>query len=400
MATPISELVTEKSSRSSATELFNELLASPGRLIELLSEVMGGVFHSREFGLKGLPAVNVKELLASGSSTPNIPPEERLQALVGNEPGIVVSSTPMGSLDFPVVMGGMASNLQEDDLIEVLHMQHANLDRDGLTWFSLAVRAARFGSFTNVSKWWVFYKAYAVGPMVDREVILAERRIKETLEQFADRINLIRLKDVDTATLLDLFEPRAWRYVLDQARRVHDVNSVQKGVLPELLTTALVAQWNCLHIKTSFKPRILLDMDAEGEFEVLAIQPAADSVTCIVVEVKGQSTTGDDLTREIKRFASKLHSLGQVLPELAKELSYNGHLKDLRGIFISMARLKGFKHRESSVALWDFDRFRVELGRAKVPARLTRQLEPMTIAFRAPSTEPSWSAWIESGEDA
>ena len=315
----------------------------------MLSDEMGGVYHSQEFGLKGLPAVNVKELLASRSSSPFIPPDERLQALVGNEPGIVVSSTPIGSLDFPAVVGGMTSNLQQDDLTEVLHIQHANADRNGLTWFSLAVRAARLGLFSNFSRWWVFYKAYAVGPMVDREVLLAERRIKETLEQLGDRINLIPLEGVDTATLLGLFEPRAWRYVLEQAKRVHDVHSDLKGVLPELLATALVAQWNCLQIKTSFKPRILRDMDAEGEFDVLAIQPASTGATCIVVEVKGQSTTDDDLTNELTRFASKLDVLGQALPELAKELSYDGHLKDLRGAYLSLWRDLGNSNTENRI---------------------------------------------------
>ena len=399
MSVSTSQLIEDKGNHSKATELFNELLTSPGRLKEMLSDEMGGTFHSQEFGLKGLPAIDAKVVLVSGASVPYIPPDERLQALVGNEPGVIVSSDPVGALDFPVVMEGMASGLQEDDIIEVLHIQHTTADGDGLTWFSLALRAARFGFITNFSKWWIFYKGYAVGHMLDSEVVLAERRIKETLERFVDRINLIRLEGIDPTTLLSLFEPRVWKYVLEQAKKVNDVNSDLKGVLPELFATALVAHWNCLHIKTGFKPRLLRDMGAEGELDVLAIQPAAEGATCIVLEAKGQSTTDDDLSMELKKFSSKLNLLEQALPELAKELSFGGHLKDLRGIFVSMARLRRFEHGEANVTLWDYDRFREELDEAKIPERLTRQLEPMRIAFRVPATPPSWTAWIESGEE-
>ena len=256
MSVSISQLVKGKNKHSNVAELFNDLLASQGKMKELLSDQMGGVFHSREFGLKGLPAANARELLASGSSIPCIPSDERLQALVGNEPGVIVSKDPIGAMDFRVFIEGMTSNIHQGDLIEVLHVQHNNPGGQGLTWFSLAVRAARFGYFSNFSTWWIFYKGYAVGPMVDSEVVLAERKIKETLDRFVDRINLIRLKGIDPATLLNLFEPPVWQYVLEQAKRVNDVNSDLKGVLPELFATALVAHWDCLHIRTCFKSSV------------------------------------------------------------------------------------------------------------------------------------------------
>ena len=104
-------------------------------------------------------------------------------------------------MDFPVFIEGMTSNIHPDDLIEVLHVQHINPGGHGLTWFSLAVRAARVGYFTNFSKWWIFYKAYAVGPMVDSEAVLAERKIKETLDRFVERINLIPLEGIDPDAL-------------------------------------------------------------------------------------------------------------------------------------------------------------------------------------------------------
>ncbi len=313
MSVSISRLVKGNNNRSSATELFNELLASQGKLKELLSDEMGGVFHSQEFGLKGLPAANAQELLASSSSIPCIPPDERLQALVGNEPGAIVSIDPIGAMDFPVFIEGMTSNIHPDDLIEVLHVQHINPGGHGLTWFSLAVRAARFGYFTNFSKWWIFYKAYAVGPMVDSEAVLAERKIKETLDRFVERINLIPLEGIDPDALLSLFEPPVWRYVLEQTKRVNDVNSDLKGILPELLGTALVAHWDCPHIRVSFEPRLLRDMGTEGELDVVAIQPASEGATCIVLEAKGKSTTDADLIEELKKFSSKLNVLKQAL---------------------------------------------------------------------------------------
>ena len=287
MSVSISQLVNEQKKLCSPTELFKEFLASPASLKELLSEEMGSTFPSQEFGLKGFSAANAKDLIASGSSVPRIHSDERLRALVGKEPGIIVSSDPTGAADFPIVMEGMTSDVHQGDLIEVLDIQHTNTNSGDLTWYSLAVRAARFGFRSNFSKWWVFNRAYAVGPMVDAEVILAWRKIEESLHKSADHINRIKLAGIDTSALLSLFEPPVWRYVLEQARTVNDVNSDLKGLLPELLATVLVAQWDCVHIRTSFVPRVLLDRGQSSDLDVLGIQPTAEGATCIVVEIKG-----------------------------------------------------------------------------------------------------------------
>ena len=399
MSVSISQLVGKKKEPGRPAELFKEFVASPASLKELLSDEMGGSFPSQEFGLKGFPAANAMDQIASKSSVPYIPSDERLRALVGKEPGIIVSTDPRGALDFSMVVQGMTSDLQQGDLIEVLEIQHTNPDSGDLTWFSLAVRAARFGFRSNFSKWWIFYKAYAVGPMADAGINLARRMIEETLHSLADHINRIKLASIETSVLLSLFEPPVWRYVLEQARSVNDVNSDLKGVLPELLTTVLVAQWDCLHIRTSFKPRVLRDRGQSVELDVVGIQLTAEGATCIVMEVKGQSTTGDELTTELGEFAAKLETLERSLPELARELSYDGNLKNICGIFVSMARLRNFGHGEKTVTLWDFDRFRQELDRARVPERLTRLLEPITIAFRVPEKTSFWEEWIESEEE-
>ena len=67
------------------------------------------------------------------------------------------------------------------------------------------------------------------------------------------------------------------------------------------------------------------------------------------------STASYELTDQIGRFASKLMILEGALGQLAKEVSYEGELKYLCGIFVSMAKLGEFQHDETNVTLWDFD---------------------------------------------
>ena len=399
MSVAISQLAKENRGPTGATELFKEISDSPPRLKGLLTHEMGGTYPSQEFGLAAPLTIPVDELISAGSSRSDIPAEERLQGLVGHERGLVVSNGPTeGTIDFPIIMNGLTSTIQQGDLIEVLHIKHTNADDDYLTWFSLAVREARFGLFSNFSKWWVFYKAYATGPMRDTEVVRAEKCVAETLENLVDNINLIEMEDIDTDTLLDLFEPPGWRYVLEQAKRATQVNWDLKGGIPELLATTLLAHWNCLHIRTSFEPRVLQDRGQKGELDSLGILPETDGGTLIIIETKGQSTTDRELIEEIKKFASKLRTLEGSLAELTNEFSYGVQVKTLRGIFVSMARLHNFECEEENVELWDFDMFVTELRKARVPPHLTNLLEPMTIAITFPSEALSWQTLIEPGK--
>ena len=117
----------------------------------------------------------------------------------------------------------------------------------------------------------------------------------------------------------------------------------------------------------------------------MGILPETEGDTCIILEAKGQSSIDQDLIEEIKKFASKLRTLEGSLTELTEELSYGGQVKKLRGIFVSMARLRSFEYEEANVELWDFDKFAAELHEARIPGRLTGLLEPMRIAIRFPS---------------
>ena len=226
MSVALSQLVYENRGPADATELFKEISNSPSKLKALLVHEMGSTYPSQEFGLATPAEIPINELISAGSSKSGIPSEERLQRIVGHERGLVVSNGPTeGTIDFPMIMEGLVSTGQPGDIIDVMHIQHTNADDDYLTWFSLAVRAARFGLFSNFSKWWVFYKAYATGPMRDSEVVRAEKCIAETLENLVDHVNLIELEGIDTVTLLDLFEPPAWKYVLEQAKKANEINS-------------------------------------------------------------------------------------------------------------------------------------------------------------------------------
>ena len=102
-------------------------------------------------------------------------------------------------------------------------------------------------------------------------------------------------------------------------------------------------------------------LEDEQELDILGIKTNSEGGECLVIETKGQSTTDRELEEEVKYFPSKVETLKEHLPELAKEIGYEGDLNSITGIFVSMARLGRFDHGESDVALWDFEDFISEL---------------------------------------
>ena len=398
MSICINQLFDVTRPRPATEELFDNFLNTPGSLKELLSEQLNGVFPSMEIGLKLPPNLSVAELVTVEKPELRISSEERLQTLVGNERGVIASTDPIGAFDFPMLMSGFTSKAGEGDLIEVLSIRHTASEDDPLTWYSLAVRVPKFGTITNFSKWWIFYKAYGTGMMRDSEVVLAERAVKEALSQYADKIHVFQLNDVSRTSLLGLFEPPIWSYVFGQAKEMAAVNSTLRGAIPELLAAALLANLGYQDIRISFEPRLA----GVGELDVLGIKPTASGGHCLVVETKGESCTDRELVEETYKFGAKLGKLENVLPKLAEKVNYRGELNSISGIFISMARIDEWEGEQSAFKFWDYDLFLQELKSAGIPGRLTELLQSSFIVFEKSYDDASeeWFKANDSGDES
>ena len=285
----------------------------------------------------------------------------------------------------------------EDTIIDVVRVRHPDSEGSALTWYSLALRTPRFGLFSNFSKWWAFYKAYGLGfsHMTDSEVRRAEIVIEKTLRDFSDKINLTELEGIPSSSFLSLFEPPAWTMVFNSVKDLVDRNSDLTGVLPELLAAALLSRWGYSNIRISFKPAMLED---EQELDILGIKTNSEGGECLVIETKGESTTDRELEEEVKYFASKVETLKEHLPELAKEIGCEGDLNSITGIFVSMARLGRFDHGESDVAFWDFEDFISELRAEHFSKRFLDLLEASSIAREWSSGHFLDTAWLDSND--
>ena len=361
-----------------ATLLFGDFIEPNDQLKEFLTSELKGKYPSREYGLTPVPGISMRSLLTPTVSVPVVQPEDRLRALIGGDTTRLASNGPIDAPDFKIFLRGIVPYLAENAFIEVVRVRHPNSDPDELTWYSLALRTPKFGLFSNFSKWWAFYKVYGIGwiNMTDTEVRIAERIVQETLKEFGDKIKLTELEGIPSRAFLDLFEPPAWTMLFNGVKDLLDRNSDLMGVLPELLAAALLAKRGYSNIRTSFKP---ITLDGERELDALGVKAAPKGGECLVIETKGRSISEGELKEEVSYFASKVKMLKEHLPELAKEIGYEGELNSISGIFVSMAPLSQFDHGEQDVTFWDFDNFIAELRTESFPRRFLDLLEQSPI---------------------
>ena len=372
--------------------LFKIYTDSPPQLKAHLQSTLVDNWPSLQYGLNEPSSIPLDCFIAVEEPAPIIHPENRLRALVGNEEGRILSSYPTDAFDFPRLLEAATSNLEGKNRIEVVRVKHPAPDFDSLTWYSLAIRVSRFGLFTNVSKWWVFYKAHGYGPAADSEVYVAERLINESLAKLAHRIDLIELEHVGEQFFLNLFEPPAWRKVFSSVKGLVDENSELRGALPELLATELLSRRNYRNIRTSFKPKVLSGL----ELDSLGIRPGPNSGECLVMEIKGQSSTDIELAQELDRFCSKVRTLKNHLPELSEEVGYEGDINTISGVFVSMGHPE-LEYNDPNVTFLNYDGFITALRSVGVSRRLLNLLQPTRIYHVV--DDLTTDAWFKANDD-
>ena len=388
----LNQLGFEAQEDTDASALFGICIASPGQMKAYLRSTLDDNWPSRQYGLNEPPGIPLDRLITVNEPMPVIDPEKRLRVLVGNEEGRILGSYPIDGLDFPKLLEVVVSSIEEEHRIEVVRAKHPAPDSSTLTWYSLAIRIPRFGLFSNASKWWVFYKAHGYGPSADSEVYVAERLINESLAKRADRINLIELEHIGERFFLNLFEPPAWREVFNSVRGMVNANADLRGVVPELLATEMLARRHYRNIRTSFKPAPLggLEVDSLG----IRLGPGGGG-ECLVMEIKGQSSTDEVLAQELEDFARKVRTLKNHLPELAQEVGYDGEISRVSGTFVSMG-YPGLEYDDPDVTFLDFDGFVSELRSVGIPSRLINLLQP-TRVYRM-INELTTNAWFKAND--
>lgn len=386
-----------RTSRNREPVFYNQYSRDTGSAegqLAYLQATLGEDWPSLRYGLVASGTLTLPDVLefeeANMNSTSHT---DRLRELLGNDSRLVASNLPWDSMDFKVILTGLLSEHDDGEPVEVIRIRHST-DGDHLTWFSMAVRLPRFGAISNASKWWVFYKINGVG-MPEPDLVLPRKIVHDTLAEFGDRIRLIELEDVTTHDLLDLCEPPGWRYLIKEARRLVNLTKDLKGVMPELLSAALLAHDGYQNIRMRLKPAALHGK----EIDVVGVKATPDGNQCLIVETKGRATTDRELQAEIDDFSAKVRILQGKSDQLAGELAYQGTLDTFRTRFISMADIEGSEHAEDAMEVWSFDHFIGELERARVPPEYRAQLKRAVIAKEMDVSEWLDDSWFEANDD-
>ena len=244
----------------------------------------GGRWPSLEYGLAEFAEFSKNGLLEYLSANypvdmESIPAKDRLAAILG--PDTVRLFTPGSFTDFmdlEILVAGAVSTYP-DTPVEMLLVTHS-VESDGRDWVSIAVRSRRETPFSNHTKWYLFYKMFHEGHVIDSDVGRAIREVEGMLTRFKDKLHIAeRIDGVSDRDLLSYCELPAFQAMRELSQRAVDVNSKLRAGLSELLASYWLQAQGYSNVKVSLKRASL----GNYEYDALGVKDGE----CLVVEVKG-----------------------------------------------------------------------------------------------------------------
>ena len=295
---------------------------------------------------------------------------DRLAAILGqDEVRLFTPGTATDSMDLELLLTGAVST-SVDRPVEVLLVTHS-VESDSLNWVSVAVRFPRYGLISNHSRWYLFYRMFHEGLVLDSDVDRAIKEVKRLLSRFKYNLAVEEIDGVTDRDLLSYCELPAFRAMQDLSKRAADVNSELRAGISELLASYWLQSQGYTNVRVSLRRASLGDTD----YDALGVKNG----DCLVIEVKGGDVADEELEVEIAKFAHKVQNLQGRLPALSRALGYEDQIDKVSGLFISLADLRGFQPVEDSVELWGYDRFVRSLKEVGMPMRLIRLLDRSQI---------------------
>ena len=323
-----------------------------------------------EFDLAAPPTLPSPVLPSLTAPASRASPADRLAALLGRSALLIGSRDARSPLQMETIVSGLAFTLRDRRPIEIIRVFHSP-ESDGV---SLAVLMPAVGMMSDASQWWVFHHAYRVRD-ADASGSRELARLDEIAENLGACIRYWDLAGVPARRLLDLCDYRQFQHLLEQVRQQEKVASAIKGVFPELLSFILLSQAGYLPVGTSVE--VSFPGLGHREFDAVGVQSASHGGDCRIVEVKGGRAYRHNLTREVEKFAESLEAARENRTILADTLGWEEEIDTVSGLFIGMARSVDIPEelRQLDLEIWDLDRFKEELRRAKLPESRINLLE-------------------------
>lgn len=302
-----------------------------------------------------------------------VSPQDRLAAILGpDQVHLQTSAASADFFDFELLLTGMVSKSTRDP-VQVIRVTHS-VEGDHRDWVSFAVRAPIYGLWSNLSKWYLFYKMYHEGHIADTDVGRAIREVETLLSRFAGDLEVEDVADVADSDLLAYCNSQSFDSMKALNRKAIQANVDLRSRYSEMLAGFWLhgTGYNC--VKVSLKRESLL-----GNYEYDAV--GVKDGRCLVVEVKGGGVVDNDLRGQIVRLDAKVRHLQGILPALQQAVGCGSLISDVAGLFISLADLRDFDPGQHECELWDRDRFVAELKAIGLPNEITDLLGESYIVW-------------------
>lgn len=324
-----------------------------------------------KIGLTEFSLPHIQSMLEQiDEDTDHVSSSQRLTAILGPDTVHLMTSTESTApLELEVMLRGAVMG-RGDSKVRLLLLAHS-VASDDREWVSVAFRLPVYGAFSNASKWFLFYKMYHTGYVFDTDVARATTAVERLLSEFKGNLEVEELSGLDSEDFLPLCVPPAFRAMRALSLGAVETNAELRSGNSELLAAFWLVGQGYDNVKVSLRHAAL------GEFEYDAI--GVKNGECLVLEVKGSEISDHELEEQIRRFADKIDRLRGQLPDLAKALGYESHIRGISGLFVFLGDLGDFTPTVTSIPLWDYNHFVEAVQAVGIPDRIVGLLDRSNI---------------------
>ena len=326
-----------------------------------------GDWPSMKYGLTEISQPNFKALLGhSEASMDAVSSRRKLAAELGSDNvRMVTDAGATDAIQLEVMLHGAVA-VHGDAKVRLLLLTHS-VAADDREWVSIAIRLPIYGIFSNASTWFLFYKMYHTGYVVDTDVARATTAVDRLLLQFKDNLVVEELGGLDSEDFLPLCVLPAFQAMRELSIEAVETNADLRSGNSELLAGFLLVGQGHSNVRVSFQHASL------GKYEYDAI--GVKDGNCLVLEVKGAEISDHELDIQIRRFVDKIDHLRSRLPHLTKQLGCESDIESISGLFIFLGDLDDFKPIVTSIPLWGYGDFVEALQAVDLPDKIIRLLE-------------------------
>ena len=330
-----------------------------------------GKWPSQVWGLSELSTSATRRMCGSLALSMNtVSSRHRLAAILGADRVRLISDAgATDALELEVMLSGAVATCR-DSRVRVVVLTHS-VDSDEREWVSIALRLPMYGSISNASKWFLFYKMYHKGMVFDSDVARAANAVDCLLQRFDDNLDVEEIGDLDSEDFLHLCTLPAFRAMRELSYRAVETNADLRSGNSELLAAHWLVGRGYRNVKVSLKRASLSNSDNDA----IGVRDGQ----CLIVEVKGADLLDKELQLKITEFGDRIEHLRDRIPALREALECESDINEVSGLFVFLGDLYGFEPTNTSVALWGYDDFVKELKEIGLPNRIVGLLDKCHI---------------------